>query len=325
MSLTPTAVASKVGTVDSIYTYGAPGVASSPLENLLSEDRCFNGLRSYNEDVLGPATKQVDAAAMSNLLAHSKMPTAILHLHADSLYVAGEGRPTWPNNFVGDTFQEWRLHWEGDYTPRLWNISVHGQDFQTREPFRTAHEYVLFAYKSYDSLAHTVRELGTKRLGWHVVARETRVEGAGASYDEDPVMVLQHATTLECALVFAGTNNANELGTSIHQWGRSYCGFDNVHAGYQNELRRITGDLWPRLRPKLSRCRKVACVGHSMGGSLCELFAACANSQRLEDADYQQQAWTVGAPVAMETVTRGRTFYAEGAERRCEEPPCWKV
>ncbi len=35
------------------------------------------------------------------------------------------------------------------------------------------------------------------------------------------------------------------------------------------------------------RPRWVACLGHRLGGSLCEIFAACANSRRLSGADFR--------------------------------------
>lgn len=311
------------GVVDAIYTFGAPGSAKQPLENMLRDDRCFAGLRSYTEDVLGPATKQVDGAAISNTDLHARMPTVVLHWNRDSIYVAGPGETTWPNDNDGGVFGDWRLHWETDYAPRLKQVAVNGENVSSKEPFATASKFVTLAYKIYDSLPHARADVATKLPGWKVVALETLISGTGTIYDEDPVMLVQDSSTLDCALVLAGTNNlANELTSSTTGYDSSYCGFSGVHVGYRNELWHIMHYTMPALRPKLAKCGKVSCVGHSMGGPLCEIFSACANSGRQDDADFQQQSWPKGMPAAMDEITKGEALYKPNAERRCEEPPC---
>uniref|UniRef100_A0A7S2NYA6 Uncharacterized protein n=1 Tax=Zooxanthella nutricula TaxID=1333877 RepID=A0A7S2NYA6_9DINO len=313
------------GIVAAVYTYGAPGTADPPLVNFAAKDGCFSGLRSYNEDVLTGVTHQVDAAAISNAYKHAKMSSVVLHASGDSIYTPCPGNDNAPNDADGTVFAEWRLHWENDYQPRLRKVQVAGKDESDQEPFVTASKFVLFAYKSYDSTKHTIEQVGMRLPGWTLVARETRIEGTGTLYDEDPVMLLQEADTLNCALVFTGTNNlGNEIATSTTSFMAGYCGFEGVHDGYRNELWHITKELWPRLRPKLSKCNQVACVGHSLGGSLCDIFAACANSKRMEDPDYQQQMWVRGKPELMPRIEKGGMVYLPGAEVRCEEPPCPK-
>lgn len=312
------------GMVYAIYTYGAPGTAGSALEDLQREDRSFRGLRSYTQDVLSPMTKQVDAAAISNAYLHARMPTAALGLGTDSKFEGGPGEPTWPNDVDGGTFMEWRLHWEDDYTPRLKHVTINGSRYLSREPFAAAYAFVILAYKAYDSTANTREAMAERLPGWKLVARETRIHGSGPDYDEDPVALVQNSITLDCVLVLTGTNCANEIGSSLDTVGTGFCGFSDVHEGYRDELWSLTKDLWPALRPKLSKCRKVSCVGHSLGGSLCELLAACANSGRLQDPDYRQQAWARGAPEAMTEISQGSIFYTDDAERRCDEPPCPK-
>jgi len=319
-----------LGYVEAMYTYGAPATAKPALTNLMSEDGCFKGLRSYNEDVIsGGVTKEVDAGAISNFYPHSKIATAVLHQDGESIYVpckAGDDPATlWPNDNDGGVFADWTLHWEDDYTPRLLNVQVEQHNVSALEPFHQAYLFVLLAYKTYDSTAHALPAIHARLPGWKLVATETRIQGSGGLYDEDPVLLVQDSKSLDCALVFTGTNNIdNELGTSMTTYGAGYCGFAQVHDGYKNELWDITHDLWPGLRPKLSKCNKVYCVGHSLGGSLCEIFTACANSQRFTDPDYQNQMWSKGTPEAMPEIETGGTVYVDGAEHRCEEPPCPK-
>lgn len=314
-----------LGTVRAIYTYGAPATAHSALEDLQREDHCLGGLRSYNEDIVGAGTKQADAAAMSNNLAHARMATVVLRNAGESIYVPCPGETTWPNDKEGNVFAEWRVHWEDNYTPRLQKIQVNGKNLSNQEPFNKAYQYVILAYKSYDSTLHTRQAIAERLPGWKLVARETRIQGKGTLYDEDPVMIVQDSKTLDCAVVFTGTNNDNEITTSTNNYGTGYCGFEQVHAGYRNELWDISHELWPRLRPKLAKCNQVDCVGHSLGGSLCEVFAACANSKRVSDADFQQQMWAQQTPEEMPEIQVGGTVLVEGADKHCEEPPCPKV
>jgi len=288
------------GTVDEMYTYGAPATASPPMENLMAPDRCFGGLRSYTEDIFGAfhESKQVDAAAMNNYFPHAKINTACLHWDEDSFYVpcsgSHPGEPAWPQR-GGAVYEEWRLHDEADYTDRLNVATVDGKSVVGQEPFVSATKFVILAYKSYDTVDNTKKAIADKLPGWHLVAREVDTHGA----DEDPVMVVQDSETLDCALVFTGTNSFGELTTSTTQYGSGYCGFDNVHVGYRNEVWTIMNDVMPALRPKLAKCKKVICVGHSLGGAMCEVFAACANSGRAKDPDFQNQIWVKGEPELM--------------------------
>lgn len=271
------------------------------MEDLQRPDGCFRGLRSYTENIFGAAheSKQVDAAAIINSYPHAKIPTAVLHWGEDSYYVPCPGNSRWPMGGAA-VYSEWGLHWEDDYTDRLNHVTVGGVDYSNRDPFTKARVYVLLAFKSYDSTDNTKKAIAEKMPGWKLVAKETLVTGWGSTYDEDPVWLMQESSTLGCALVFTGTNNrGNEPTTSTISHPTGYCGFDKVHTGYRNELWHIAKNLWPNLRPKLAKCSKVDCVGHSLGGSVCEVFAACVNSKRVDDTDYQMLMWQPTSPEAM--------------------------
>merc|ERR1719384_3045715 len=98
--------------------------------------------------------------------------------------------------------------------------------------------------------------------------------------DKDQMLLVQETKTGACALAFSGTDNPSELYTSLKSYGTGYCGFTDVHAGYRNELWTLTNQPAYRkgILPKLARCSKTICVGHSLGGALCEIFVGCANS-----------------------------------------------
>lgn len=313
------------GVVDAIYTYGAPAAAFPPLEDHTRADRCFRGLRSYTEDIIGPGAKQVDAEALSpdGGFPHPLMPVVALRWNADSAYAPCPNAETdWPGG--AGNMAEWRRHGEKDYRLRLQQVKINGTPAASNEPFATASSFAALAFKAYDTTDNTKQVLADGLPGWKVVARETRNQGSDSLYDEDPVTLVQSMESLDCVLVFAGANNQqNELNTAAKSYGTRYCGFSNIHTGYRNELWDITADLWPsRLSPKLSKCNKVSCIGHGFGGTLCELFAACANSGRQDDLDFQQQAWIKGLPEAMPEIKADSTVLAQGASKRCDEPPC---
>merc|ERR1740121_2183471 len=109
------------------------------------------------------------------------------------------------------------------------------------------------------------------------------------------MMLVQDTKSLDCALVFAGTNSFSELGTSTSGWKREFCGFEGVHFGYANELWTLGKNLiQPLFRPKLEKCNNVITVGHSLGGAVAEIFAACTNSGRSDNDDFKMITWKKG-------------------------------
>lgn len=299
---TPRALA--VELVHEVYTYGAPAThGKHPFVNAARGDGCFGGLRSYNEDLLGAFSEihQVDAASMNNYYPHATTNSVVLHWNRDSYYTPcvadidrRYGHPAWPQR-GGQVYEEWRLHQEDDYTDRLDQVTVDGKKVVDSEPFKTARSFVILAFKTYDTTNNTKAAIAERLPGWRLVERLVDVVGT----DKDPVLLIQQHKTLACAVAFTGTNDLGEFATSTTQYGTGYCGFNNVHVGYRNELWTITNDIFARLRPSLERCSRVTCVGHSLGGALCELFAACANSGNYTDPDYKLLAWTPGTPKMM--------------------------
>merc|ERR1719215_520546 len=205
-----------------------------------------------------------------------------------------DGHPDWPQRGA-QVYEEWRLHQEDDYVDRLKQVTVNGQSVVDKEPFKSARLYSILAWKSYDTTQNTKDAIAERMPGWKLVGKSVDIHGL----DEDPVMLVQDAASLDCAVVFTGTNDFGELTSSTTQYGTGYCGFENVHVGFRNELWTITGQAWQPLLPMLEQCNHVICVGHSLGGALCEVFSACANSGNLTDPDYQRLAWTPGTPALM--------------------------
>lgn len=105
-------------------------------------------------------------------------------------------------------------------------------------------------------------------------------------------MLVQDHETLRCVIGFAGINNyGNELATATNVQPGQFCGFEGVHVGYRDELRRPLGTdlrgvfeavsvafgldfgpgdgprmvkhLFPKLRKVMGKCRR---DGRSTGG-----------------------------------------------------------
>jgi len=291
--------------VDEVYTYGAPATHVSPFWNAAHADGCFPGLRSYTEDLKGKhdQIKQIDAGAVFNRYPHARIASICLRWKRDSLYTpcggtsGSDGHPDWPQNGA-QVYQAWNLHHENIYEDRLREISVNGAAMGSKDPFISARRFLFIAFRGYEATNQARSNLEKWLPGWTLAAKAVDKHGD----DEDPVLVVQENSTLDCAVVFTGTNSFSELFTSTTDYGTGYCGFQGVHVGYRNELWTLTGAPWQKIKPKLQSCNKVTCVGHSLGGAICELFAACANSGHVTDPDYQRLVWTKQKPRMLKAV-----------------------
>mmetsp|Transcript_53334 Transcript_53334/g.152905 ORF Transcript_53334/g.152905 Transcript_53334/m.152905 type:complete len:366 (+) Transcript_53334:87-1184(+) len=283
--------------VDEVYTYGAPATHMPSFRSSATEDGCFPGLRSYTEDQHGPNgfQHQVDAGAMFTKYPHMSISSVCLHWETDSIYTpcthTNNGDAASPSSTIngGLVYQNWGLHQENDYTDRLRDITLNGTKVGAQNPFDAARKFAFAAWRSYTSLDEQRGEVAFGMSGWNLVGRANFDGSAG---DTDAVSLIQERDTLDCAVIFEGTNSLSEMFTTIVEYGTGYCGFDNVHVGIRNELWSLTGGPWETdIKPKLEACNRVLCIGHSLGGALCEVFAACANSGHYSDPDYQRLAW----------------------------------
>ncbi|KAL7541016.1 hypothetical protein ACHAXR_010565 [Thalassiosira sp. AJA248-18] len=126
--------------------------------------------------------------------------------------------------------------------------------------------------------------------------------------DKDVVYVLKNdedANHHKCIISFMGseTLGGDQYNFVLGNSGSTgYCGRTGVHIGVRNELWQITHNdqYFDIIKPALETCHEVTCVGHSLGGALCNVFTMCAN-QGLENLDavdgagmyddYESLAW----------------------------------
>lgn len=138
--------------------------------------------------------------------------------------------------------------------------------------------------------------------GWHLVGRACAVSDKGTASGvlgltlkegsyldstartfvdacKDHTILYQHNTTMECALVFEGSDDTFDWFANLNFAYEPFCGLGYVHAGFRAKLLRMVGgvDYAQVIRPHLKKCSSVTVAGHSLGGAQAELFTACAN------------------------------------------------
>mmetsp|Transcript_41333 Transcript_41333/g.76931 ORF Transcript_41333/g.76931 Transcript_41333/m.76931 type:complete len:364 (-) Transcript_41333:31-1122(-) len=294
------------GLIYAMYTFGAVATSTTPLEDLSQESKSFRGLRCYSETIMpGGHSRLTDIATIFMGLQHPKVPTLALHWKKDSEYFPGSGRPDLPKHEEGRA-GDVSLHNMRNYIDRLADLHLAGQKVAQNKPFTYSHLFGFLAWGAYEKQKNwvnnkemTMEEIIAQKLpGWNLVA-QTQQDTLEAV---DNMWLVQDAKTLDCVIAFEGTHTFNEFFGNLKSPKNGYCGFKDVHAGYADKLFWLMKYSMPRLRPSLAKCNKVSCTGHSLGGSLCEVFAACANSRRTEDKHYQIQMWTKGTPELMPTI-----------------------
>jgi hypothetical protein len=136
---------------------------------------------------------------------------------------------------------------------------------------------------------------GVAAIGWEALALMTHSSTTdilvASSTDTDNVYVLKNdddPNFRRCIIGFQGSDGVSDLANFVgsSQDSTRYCGRDGIHSGVRDELWDITHDLQYQniIKPALGTCHEVTCVGHSLGGALCNLFTMCAN-QGLENLD----------------------------------------
>lgn len=301
--------------VHEVYTYGAPATHMEPFRNPSSEDECFPGLRAFSLNHLNGRhrdkngkpiqrleIRQVDGAAIHNFLAHAWTNSLVIKetpepsTYRPCAYHKTDGKPLEPAR-NGNTFEDWRIHTQKTYEGRYKNMTLKNfeGDAIKMEPFKSSSFFTAFAWEAYDTFENIQANIADKMPGWNLVLRTYDQHHS----DKDPILIAQEEKTLDCAIAFAGTNNFWEFFTSTTMHLGPYCGYDRVHTGYKNELWTLMNRTGPVIHPILAQCNKVICVGHSLGGALCELFAACANSGNISNAEYRQLIWPQGTPTLM--------------------------
>jgi hypothetical protein len=293
--------------VSMMITFGAPAISWPAASNPGS--RCIPGYRFYTQNDPLPGGGygiQEDAAAMYTRFPHAKTNVVMLRDGKDSEFKHCIHYPVDESQLVermplwqAAVYHDWAIHSiTSSYAPRIKTMSfpelTEQQESELERKSSIALKLAIMADATYtESLDGSINAVRDQLPGYRLVGFAL-VPGGGL--DKDAVLVIQNEATLGCTINFEGSYNIADLNSFASDYGTGYCGFRNTHVGVRNELWTITAnhEYQAGIRPVLPQCKYVTCVGHSLGGALCELFTLCANSNSGGDPDYDKLAWTPG-------------------------------
>lgn len=104
-----------------------------------------------------------------------------------------------------------------------------------------------------------------------------------------------------CVLAFSGTDNVQDWQDNLNAASAGFCGFEKVHAGFAARAREfMDGSMAKETQEYLDKnCDGAATVvGHSLGGAIAALTAACAVTRKTFDV---KGLYTFGAPSVSKT------------------------
>eukprot|EP00416_Gambierdiscus_australes_P028853 CAMPEP_0171084914 /NCGR_PEP_ID=MMETSP0766_2-20121228/18613_1 /TAXON_ID=439317 /ORGANISM="Gambierdiscus australes, Strain CAWD 149" /LENGTH=498 /DNA_ID=CAMNT_0011542449 /DNA_START=93 /DNA_END=1589 /DNA_ORIENTATION=- len=281
------------GEVHALYTFGAPPVSDVALSNGRAGNGIFKGLRVVSHDrdkglLWGYWYKADPVTWLANIVGFEHPKIDVLVLQKFSL-ATPEHKPCTGNEELKD--------WPSFEFP-LFHISLHYRDTYTEFLEAQAHwptaaqmfRYASTVYYDQQAMHEAALQAGTRLVDYY--------------YDHgDSVGLVQDESTLECTLVFQGSDDIGDWINNLNVLDTSFCGIEDVHMGFHSELVKIlTSTYWQQnIRPKLPMCSQVRVTGHSLGGAIATLFAACANHVDApeDDADHQHLRWVPATPVLM--------------------------
>jgi len=103
----------------------------------------------------------------------------------------------------------------------------------------------------------------------------------GYSYDK---VFKQHswlfirADDRQCFLTFKGAEDAHNMSQALNIKAKPWCNLGKVHGGFRKRLQSILEAEYFESEIKIrmvQECRGLVALGHSMGGAMAEMFAAC--------------------------------------------------
>jgi len=144
-----------------------------------------------------------------------------------------------------------------------------------------------------------------------------------------------------CAIVFQGSEDNVDWMHNIAATPKTWCGKTKVHAGfasYLDRFKRVGGSMVKKMRSKSTCGQGIVSVGHSLGGALAGLLAACANRKSQGSAWRTflkgievKELYTFGAPEVVQGGIRndrrksgcfnGARFYNEQSQFKFDPVP----
>jgi len=305
------------GQVDFVFTFGAPGGGSPGLQNQRGSNPCFPGYRVYNTKKGRLWSEYVDIV--------SRIGNLVFYWHPWMHRVkVNERSPDWDQ--TNCNYEQTRkpsviytlvsLHDKELYINGMAKSRSYGDWYHNVSIFASRKSYI----QEVDSVYHSV-----KQYGWRLAG--SALHPGGAVYGGKQIShLIQRPSNLECVLTFQGTASIQGWIANFHFEAHHFCGLVDqdesckftvgtcktrhprgsfVHGGFKDRvLKMIQGsEFQQNIRPQLPRCSSLSVVGHSLGGAVAELFAACASKApqpgQYGYEDYKHMAWTKEAPAKL--------------------------
>jgi len=287
--------------VKALYTFGAPGTSKKALMNAARTDGCFPGARVvtawsywngfYSSTEHDIVTWITTTPVLADKFSHARMDVVELrqwNTSNPSTKRCANSNDNWPTpDVVLDTKMMLQMH--GTPTsPGLYQSGVANSRLDST--LATAQKFVWAAYQNLTNAARTVESVNHSLLAFVSIPHGS---GSNAAF-------LAQGPKQECVLSFKGSDLPSV--TTLSVWldnfkarPTKFCGLEDVHSGFVNQLNDLTTSSdWTNIKAKLPSCSSVSVVGHSKGGAVAEIFAACVNSAPDGDQDYARLRWEQG-------------------------------
>jgi hypothetical protein len=268
------------GQISQLFTFGAPHPSSPALTR--KGGGCFAGRRiiafkdkfGFNQEDLVPTL------LVPTKFSHPNIKTMVVNPKGNGLryeYACGEN----PTRITRPTI---KLHSKENYMSIM-------KRFPSSQS-RAKHASAVGLAVSYEKDLRKVRS-SVNAQGWRLVGT--------SNSGEDVSHLMQQPGSNRCILTFEGSDSPSDWITNFKVDRVGFCGgIARAHEGFTKELNKVvTSSSWQNsIRPKLGKCSEVDVVGHSLGGAVASLFAACADSGN-GSAEYKLISWQRQVPVSM--------------------------
>lgn len=278
------------GRIANLISFAAPRTADPPLTG--ADGACLPGYRvvqyQTNRKTLfnpqGLDSEDGVPKLFSRLGKHPHVTLLALHTNTDN---ALKGKWDCVDGPTESTRSDLALHEWRDYVT---NVERLDDSFA-----RVKAAGKIGIFNSYDLDVVSVKS-NLQGSGWNLVGR--------AVFREDVSHLMQEQNTKRCILTFEGSDSIEDWVKNFNVGKVTFCGIPGVHGGFKAELMSMVNSeqYQQQIRPKLGKCKEVDVVGHSLGGAVASLFAACIEGQQISSSHYTNMSWHVSVPELMDSI-----------------------
>eukprot|EP00933_Yihiella_yeosuensis_P029984 TRINITY_DN2364_c0_g1_i1.p1 TRINITY_DN2364_c0_g1~~TRINITY_DN2364_c0_g1_i1.p1 ORF type:complete len:1144 (-),score=226.01 TRINITY_DN2364_c0_g1_i1:221-3652(-) len=287
--------------VDSLYTFGAPATSHEGLYDRTRPNGCFKGVRAYTQSARyspGSGAFYVVTDPVAWLCGwfgfrHARMKAMAtkdysLEQKLEPCASDSSNKGNSLNTPKSDNF--WWIPGHSVYEQVLQEHTDQGAPsappsegleatIAATAPESLSLVMSHFSFMNYEDAQIIYAD--AQDHGWNFVGSACGNRNKISVGCKDRVALFQEPTSRDCVLAFQGSADFYDWMDNLNLVPGDWCGFKNVHQGFKNHLVHMleSWDYSQVIKPRLSKCNKLAVTGHSLGGAQAELFSACANQE----------------------------------------------